>query len=460
MSDDNEETQIIPPTPSQPDKSKVPLPSKSEEETQVISPVADTRLMPPAHPSSDDAPTKVGIKFVRPEANSEETQVISPLPNESDNPAETTMYLGRVGDDGDDEKAETKATPEDFGYVDYDSDISYNDSDMDTYDFSSDFPSSTQAPFIPSPGISNVYGQEAAYTAPKKKKGREKSGKKGKGGWIALIIILGILICLGFGGWWWWSTDRRQRALEACQQVQTQLNNASDNARQVIANAQSELDSLVYSQSGSDLVSALQSEIDTVLPVAVSCPVSASAALLNSNTQAMNQDVAQINSLISKTKSNLQALKTSQASAALQKAKSSLSQAISAAQQALAQNNGAVANSATITALQKALTQAKSVEQDSSSTASQMATAQTSLQEAIEKVTISAQQYEQKKLESLKQLQKEVQQTGGSAAASASSQSSPSTGAGKTATGTSNAKNLKSASFAASSTQSQTAKKQ
>ena len=329
-SGDNEETQAIPPippNPSQPEAPKVPLPPKNTtEETQVISPVTETRVMPPARPSGDEAKTKVGMKPANSGANTEETQVISPSPSrESENPAETTMYLGRIRNEDDSGSAETKATPEDFGYVDYDNDLSYGDTSTGTYDFSDAFPSSTQAAFTPSPTIPSVYGQEAAYEPPKRKKKKEKSGKKGKGGWIALIIILAVLICLGFGGWWWWSTNKRQRALETCQQIQTQLNNASDNARQVIASAQSELDSLVYAQSGSNLVSALQSDIDTTLPVAVSCPVSASAALLSSNAQSMNQAVEQINSLISKTQSDLQALKTSQATAALQKAKSSLS---------------------------------------------------------------------------------------------------------------------------------------
>lgn len=422
-SDDNEETQVIPPIP--PDSSK----SDKAEETQVIPPVEDTRLMPPSRASGDEAPTRVGMIPTKHGADAEETQVISPPSSrDAENPAETTMYLGPVRDEDDYGKAETKATPEDFGYVDYDNDFSYDDPRTGTYDFSDVFPSSTQESFTPPPNIPSVYGQEAAYEPPKKKKKKEKSGKKGKGGWIALIIILAVLICLGFGGWWWWSANRRQRALETCQQIQTQLNNASDSARQVIASAQAELDSMVYSQSGSSLVSALQSDIDTTLPVAVSCPVSASAALLSSNAQAMNQAVQQINSLVSRTQSDIQALKTSQAAAALQKAKSSLSQVITAAQQALAQNNGAVADPGTITALQKSLTDARSVEQDSSSTASQMATAQASLQEAMEKVTASAQQYEQQKLESLKQQQQKEAQQGLGGSYNSTSSGSPSSG--------------------------------
>ncbi|MBQ1299279.1 MAG: hypothetical protein IIY27_02330 [Aeriscardovia sp.] len=426
---DDKETQAIPPVPpkpSQTNKPSLPPNPKNSEETQVISPVEETRMMPPARPSGDDATTKVGINPANRGSNSEETQVISASSpsKEEENPAETTMYLGAVGGGDDYDKVETKATPEDFGYVDYDNDLSYDDSGTGTYDFSDAFPASTQAPFTPPPSTPGIYGQEAAYQSPKKKKKKEKE-KRGKGGWIALIVILAVLICLGFGGWWWWSTNRRQRALETCQQIQTQLTNASDNARQVIASAQSELDSAVYSQGGSSLVSALQSDIDTTLPVAVSCPVSASAALLNSNAQSMNQAVEQINSLISKTQSDIQALKSSQATAALKNAKASLSKAIAAAQQALAQNNGAVADPATISALQKALTQAKNVEQDSSSTVSQMSTAQTALQEAVEKVTASAQKYEQQKLESLKQQQqKEMQQE--SKAASPSPSSSPS----------------------------------
>ena len=389
----------------------------NNEETQVISPVTQTHIMPPAGYG----------------ANNEETQTIasSSFPKEEENPAETTMYLGAVGDAGDYDKAETKATPEDFGYIDYDNDVSYDDAGTGTYDFSEAFPSSAQAAFTPPPSTPGIYGQDSVYQSPKKGKKKEKGERKGKGGWIALIVILAVLICLGFGGWWWLSTNRRQRALETCQQIQTQLTNASDSARQVIASAQSELDSVVYSQSGSSLVSALQSDIDTTLPVPVSCPASASAALLNSNAQSMNQSVEQINSLISKTKSDIQALKTSQATAALQSAKSSLSKAITAAQQALAQNNGAVSDPSTITALQKALTEAKSVEEDSSSTASQMSTAQTSLQEAVEKVTASAQQYEQQKLNSLKQQQKETQQETKSNSSQPSSTSSiPLTGSG------------------------------
>lgn len=433
---DSEETQAIPPippSPSQPGKPSIPLPpkSKNEEETQVISPVTQTHIMPPARPSGDEEATKVGMLPAGYGVNNEETQVIasSSFPREEENPAETTMYLGDVGDAGDYDKAETKATPEDFGYIDYDSDVSYDDSGTGTYDFSEAFPSSAQAAFTPPPSTPGIYGQDSVYQPPKKKK--EKGERKGKGGWIALIVILAVLICLGFGGWWWLSTNRRQRALETCQQIQTQLTNASDNARQVIASAQSELDSAVYSQSGSSLVSALQSDIDTTLPVPVSCPASASAALLNSNAQSMNRAVEQINSLVSKTKSDIQALKTSQATAALQSARSSLSKAITAAQQALAQNNGAVSDPATITALQKALTEAKSVEEDSSSTASQISTAQTSLQEAVEKVTASAQQYEQQKLNSLKQQQKEAQQeTKSNSSQPSSASSAPLTGSG------------------------------
>ncbi|MBR6439789.1 MAG: hypothetical protein IKS61_00485 [Aeriscardovia sp.] len=392
-SGDDEETQVIPPTPpdpNQPGKGKVPLPSRSEEETQVISPVQETQVMPPARPSDNDAPTRLSMRPVGRAQDLEETRVISPSPAGSESPAETTMYLSPVaGEDDGYGKAETRATPEDFGYVDYDGDEEYDDAGTGTYDFSEAFPATTQAPFTPPPSIptGQVYGQDA-YEAPKKKK---KKGKKGKGGWIALIIILAVLICLGFGGWWWWSTNRRQRALETCQQIQTQLTNASDNAKQVIASAQAELDSMVYSQTGGDLVSALQSDVDTTLPVAVSCPASASAALLNSNAQAMNQAVSQINTLISKTQTDIQALKSSQAEAALKKAKASLAQAITSGKQALAQNDGAVSDPSTITALQKALSQAESVEQDTSSTVSQMTFAQTSLQEAIEKVTASAQ---------------------------------------------------------------------
>ena len=396
---DLEETRVISPESGQGGKGKIPLPPRNEEETQVISPVEETRTMPSGQIPDDGAPTRLSMKPVGRGQDLEETRVISPeSAADQETPAETTMYLSPVGEEGEGYgKSETRATPEDFGYVDYDGD---DDAGTGTYDFSEAFPATAQAPFTPPPSVpsSQIYGQDA-YEAPKKKK---KKGKKGKGGWIALIVVLAVLICLGFGGWWWWSTNRRQRALETCQQIQTQLNNASSNAKQVIATARAELDSMVYSQSAGNLVSALQSDVDTTLPVAVSCPASASAALLSSNAQAMNQAVNQINTLISKTNTDIQALKSSQAEAALSKAKSSLSQAIASGKQALAQNNGQVADPAVITALQKALSQAESVEQDTSSTASQMASAQTSLQEAIEKVTASAQQYEQQKLQKLK----------------------------------------------------------
>ncbi|MBO6006631.1 MAG: hypothetical protein J6P18_01815, partial [Aeriscardovia sp.] len=104
---DSEETQAIPPIPPDPShssKPSVPLPSKSknEEETQVISPVTQTHIMPPARPSGDDEATRVGMPSAGYGANDEETQVISPSSSskEEENPAETTMYLGAVGDGG------------------------------------------------------------------------------------------------------------------------------------------------------------------------------------------------------------------------------------------------------------------------------------------------------------------------------------------------------------------------
>ncbi|MBR4414736.1 MAG: hypothetical protein IKS59_05420 [Aeriscardovia sp.] len=219
----------------------------------------------------------------------------------------------------------------------------------------------------------------------------KKSHKKW---WIWVLIVL-IIVGLGYFGWNIWSKKSKTAALKSCQSAATALTTANNNVENAIKNAQSAASLSSVDVLDTSLLASLQKSINIPISMVLTCPASESAETLHSNATTMNNDVTQMNNLAAKIQSEASSVQSSQQAKSLSVARNKLTAEISTANQVLSSDTGKVANSSTIQALQQAISEAQSVANNSSATLEQITSSQTTLQQMIVSVKVSAQQLEE-----------------------------------------------------------------